>query len=312
MNSYLLESNDEVALQKTINELIKKNNFEEALISTYDLEESSLSQALEDLDTYSFLSPKKVVIIRNIETINPDSSKKELEHLYNYVANALETNLLIVVARKLNNTLKFVKDLKKNFTYLKCEVNLAEFIKDFFKDYTLESGVVRILEDYCNGDISKLNNECHKLKDFAYQTKKITKKDIYELVEMKLGDSRDLTFAFVRSLAEKNKQEALKNYKELLNYNNTEPLAIIGLIASQIRIMYQVKVLEKEHLSNKEIALKLGEKSDYRIAKTKELTHFYSEEELLKLMIKLEEIDFKSKTQDVDYNFLIDMFIINM
>lgn len=312
MNSYLLESNDEVALQKTINELIKKNNFEEALISTYDLEESSLSQALEDLDTYSFLSPKKVVIIRNIETINPDSSKKELEHLYNYVANALETNLLIVVARKLNNTLKFVKDLKKNFTYLKCEVNLAEFIKDFFKDYTLESGVVRILEDYCNGDISKLSNECHKLKDFAYQTKKIMKKDVYELVEMKLGDSRDLTFAFVRSLAEKNKQEALKDYKELLNYNNTEPLAIIGLIASQIRIMYQVKVLEKEHLSNKEIALKLGEKSDYRIAKTKELTHFYSEEELLKLMIKLEEIDFKSKTQDVDYNFLIDMFIINM
>ena len=312
MNSYLLESNDEVALQKTINELIKKNNFEEALISTYDLEESSLSQALEDLDTYSFLSPKKVVIIRNIETINPDSSKKELEHLYNYVANALETNLLIVVARKLNNTLKFVKDLKKNFTYLKCEVNLAEFIKDFFKDYTLESGVVRILEDYCNGDISKLSNECHKLKDFAYQTTKIMKKDVYELVEMKLGDSRDLTFAFVRSLAEKNKQEALKDYKELLNYNNTEPLAIIGLIASQIRIMYQVKVLEKEHLSNKEIALKLGEKSDYRIAKTKELTHFYSEEELLKLMIKLEEIDFKSKTQDVDYNFLIDMFIINM
>ena len=312
MNSYLLESNDEVALQKTINELIKKNNFEEALISTYDLEESSLSQALEDLDTYSFLSPKKVVIIRNIETINPDSSKKELEHLYNYVANALETNLLIVVARKLNNTLKFVKDLKKNFTYLKCEVDLAEFIKDFFKDYTLESGVVRILEDYCNGDISKLSNECHKLKDYAYQTKKIMKKDVYELVEMKLGDSRDLTFAFVRSLAEKNKQEALKNYKELLNYNNTEPLAIIGLIASQIRIMYQVKVLEKEHLSNKEIALKLGEKSDYRIAKTKELTHFYSEEELLKLMIKLEEIDFKSKTQDVDYNFLIDMFIINM
>ena len=127
----------------------------------------------------------------------------------------------------------------------------------------------------------------------------------------KLGDSKDLTFAFTRCLAGRDRREALNKYKELLSYN-IEPLGIIGLLASQIRIMYQVKVLEKKNLSNREIANILEEKSDYRISKTRELTRFYSEEELLKLMQDLQNIDMQCKTTDVDPNFLIELFILNI
>ena len=98
---------------------------------------------------------------------------------------------------------------------------------------------------------------------------------------------------------------------ELLSYN-IEPLSIIGLLASQIRIIYQVKILEKRHLSDREIASILEEKSDYRIKKTRELTSLYSEKELLKLMQKLSDIDYKIKTSDIDGNHLIEMFIINL
>lgn len=311
MNSYLLENSDEVAINDAIQKVIKENNFENALISTYDLEENSLTNALEDLDTYSFLSPKKVIIIKNIEALKAEENKDELEHLYKYIAKPNQDNLLIVVAKKLNNTLKMTKELKKNLTVLNIELNLSDFAKKELAGYILENGVMKMLLDYCKDDLTKLKNECRKLKDYAYQEKKITVTDIENLVVVKLGDSKDLTFAFVRSLAEKNKKDALKKYRELLDYN-IEPIAIIGLIASQIRIMYQVKVLEKEGLSNRNIADKLGEKSDYRIAKTKELTRYYSEDELLKLMIELEKIDLKTKSQDVDCNFLIDMFILNL
>lgn len=311
MNSYLLENSDEVTINDAIQKVIKENNFENALISTYDLEENSLTNALEDLDTYSFLSPKKVIIIKNIEALKAEENKDELEHLYKYIAKPNQDNLLIVVAKKLNNTLKMTKELKKNLTVLNVELNLSDFAKKELAGYILENGAMKMLLDYCKDDLTKLKNECRKLKDYAYQEKKITVSDIENLVVVKLGDSKDLTFAFVRSLAEKNKKDALKKYKELLDYN-IEPIAIIGLIASQIRIIYQVKVLEKEGLSNRSIADKLGEKSDYRIAKTKELTKYYSEDELLKLMIELEIIDLKAKSQDVDCNFLIDMFILNL
>ncbi len=84
------------------------------------------------------------------------------------------------------------------------------------------------------------------------------------------------------------------------------------MLASQIRIIYQVKLLEKRNLNDKEIANMLGERSDYRIRKTRELTGYYSETELLNLMQKLSDIDLKIKTSDIDGNSLIELFIINL
>ena len=64
-SNYLLECSDDLALSKKITEIIKKHGLEGQYQATYDLEESSLELALEDLDTYSFLSDKKIIIIRN-------------------------------------------------------------------------------------------------------------------------------------------------------------------------------------------------------------------------------------------------------
>ena len=76
--------------------------------------------------------------------------------------------------------------------------------------------------------------------------------------------------------------------------------------------MYQVKILSKRNLRDKEIADILEEKSDYRIKKTREITRMYREEELLTLMKKLSEIDLKIKTVDTNPNQEIELFIINI
>lgn len=311
MNNYLIETNDFIAQKKEIEKIIKSNNFKDATTSTYDISEVSLEGALEDLDTYSFLSSQKVVIITNIDTINQEEQEKHLKHLYKYLDNPNPDNLLIICAKKLNNTLKVTKELKKRLEYKTVELNPETFIKNELKGYYLENGVVKLLLDYCKDDITKLQNECIKLKNYKIDDAKITKQDVEEMVIEKLGDQQELTFAFTRALAEKDKKDALKKYKELLNYQ-IEPLSIIGLLASQIRIIYQVKVLSERNLTAIEMARVLQEKSDYRIKKTKELIPYYSEKELLKLMETLADMDLKIKTGDTDPNSLIELFILNM
>ncbi len=311
MHNYLLEGLDNLAIELEVNKIIKSNKFEEASKNIYDMEITTLDKALEDLDTYNFLSTKKIVEIRKIEELNQDENKEFLNHLYKYLDNPNDDNLLIIETNKLNNTLKMTKELKKKCQYVFCEENVKIFIKSSLKGYNIDNETLDLLDEFCLGDISKAYNECQKLKDYAYKEKTITKEMVLDLVVQKLGDSKDLTFAFTRSLAEKDKKKALEKYNKLLAYN-IEPVAILGLLASQIRIMYQVKVLEKKHLTNKEIATILKEKSDYRISKTKELTKYYSEDEILELMIKLGQIDVQMKSQDVDSNFLIQLFIMNM
>ena len=311
MNNYLLETTDFTALKTEIDKIIKSEKFTDALTSTYDAKELQLENALEDLDTYGFLSDKKVIIINNIDGINQEDEEKNLKHLYKYLENPNPDNLLIITASKLNNTLKVTKELKKKMKYSSVEINPENFIKNELKDYTLESGVIKLLVEYCKNDITKIENECKKLKTFNFETKKISKSDIEELVIEKLGDETELTFSFSRSLAEKNKKEALRKYKELLDYQ-IEPIAIVGLLASQIRIIYQVKTLSNQNLSPYDIAKMLGEKSDYRVKKTKELIRYYSEQELLDLMKTLSDMDIQMKTTAIDPNSLIELFILNI
>ena len=309
-NNYLLETTDHLSLQNEIAEIIKKTNFQNSAISIYDLEETLLEKALEDLDTYSFLTSNKTIIIKNIETINQDEYQKDIKHLYQYLDSPNPDNLLIITSKKLNNTLKITKELKKRCNFIQVTLNADTFAKKELKDYKLEPGVLNLLLEYCKDDITKLKNECLKLKTYKFEEKEITKKDVEDMCIEKLGDSTELTFAFSRTLAERNKKEALLKYKELLNYN-IEPYNIVGLLATQIRIIYQVKALEEKGMSNTEIAKTLDKKPFY-IQKTSELTRYYTLKELLELIIKLESIDLQIKTSDVDPNSLIELFILNM
>lgn len=307
-NNYLLESEDNYLVSVKIEELIDKCFFKDSPIHSYDMEEVPLSNALEDLDTYGLFSEKKVIVISNIESLVSEGNEKDIKHFLRYLKNSLDTILVIVIARKLNNTKKITKELKKSLEYISLTTNAVDFTKKELQGYTLENGVVRALVSYTLEDMGRLHQECEKLKLYRMDTRKISLRDVDELVIKKLGDSRDLTFEFVRALAAKDKKEALEKYHELEKYS-IDAIPLIGLLASQFLIMYQVKILEKRTNLNQEIADILGEKP-YRIQKTRELTRYYSERELRDVLRKLADMDLKIKSSDVDGNFLVELFIL--
>lgn len=310
MNNYLLENTDPIVIKNETKNLIKKNNFEGSQVSIYDIEEVPLEKALEDLDTYGFLSSKKVVIIKNIDILKYDDNKKDLDHLFKYLENSSSDNLLIIEVKKLDNKTKISKELKKKCNYIESSLNTKSFIKGQLKGYDISQDTINLLDEYCLEDITKIYNECEKLKEYRIDEKKITSEDVRELVVRKQGDTKETTFQFSRALAEKNKKEALNLFNSLLEKNN-DSIAIVGLLASQLRIIYQVKILEERNMSDREIASTLGEK-EFRIKKTRELTRLYSRDELNKLIITLSDIDLKMKTTDIDPKHLIQMFIINL
>lgn len=308
MNNYLIEGSDYISVNNKISEIIKKNDFSNASISKYDLSEGLLDDALEDLNTYGLFSDKKIVIINNFDKMDP--LLNNIEELLKYVENSSSLNLLFVVSDKYDDRKKIIKDLKKKMEFIKISTDPVEFTKSCLEGYKIENGVINLLVNNTLGDVTRLYNECNKLKTYKINDKYISKDDVEELSFKKLGDSTEITFQFSRALAEKDKKSALILYQELLNYK-IEPLSIIGLLASQFRIMYQVKSLEEKNMRNDEIASSLKEKP-YRITKTRELTRYYSKKEILDLMIKLEDIDLKIKTTSVDANTLVQLFILNI
>ena len=308
MKNYYIETDNIFSLNKKQDEIIKESNFEEATKSIYDLEETELNKALEDLDTYSFLSNKKIIIIHNIDKYKNDNN--EIDHLIKYLDNPNEDNLLILTSTKMDKKLKLYKKIKETCICINPEYNSKEIIKELLKEYKISISDIEYLIELCDEDQLKIKNECEKLKMYCIDTKKISKKEIDEIVTKKYGDSQNLVFTFVRNIAENDKKNAIKIYRELINYGR-HPLEIVSLISSQLRTLLKIKIMEEENYTKLDISKALNKKPFY-VEKQLELTRLYKLEEIRYLIKELQEIDMKMKTTDLDYNILIEMYIINI
>ena len=305
MNNYLIVYDDIYLLNSKIDEITSKD-FKDITKSIYDLDEKDLDDALLDLDTYSFLSDKKIVIIKNIENLNDD---KKTTHLINYLNSPNNDNLLILTTTKFNGTKKINKTLKEKTNFIKLESDPNTVIKNLLKDYKLEPGVINKISIYSNNNLDIIKTECDKLINYK-EDKNITVDDVEKLVVKHLGDSSNIIFDLVKYISSSDKKRALEQYKLLQEYN-IDDIGLIGLIESQLRLLEQVSIYKKEGLYKDDIATKLNI-HPYRIQKTMELLSSTNITSINNLIKNLSEIDYKVKAGLIDSKDCILMYIINI
>lgn len=309
MKNYYIETDNSFSLNKKIDEIIDKNKFNDATKSIYSLDETSLDNALEDLDTYNFLTNKKIVIIKNMDYLKADEQVDSKEHLIKYLKNPNQDNLLIITANKLDKKLKFTKAINENCECITPTYDSKDIIKEILKDYKISSIDIEYLIELCDSDLTKIKSECDKLMMYCVDSKEITKNEIDDIVTKKFGDPQSLVFSFTRFLAENNKKEAIRIYRELLDYGK-HPLEIVSLIASQLRSLLKIKILEEKY--NKKEISEIINKKEFYVEKQMQLTRLYNLNDIGELIKKLQDIDIKMKSTDLDYDMLIEMYIINI
>ncbi len=308
MNNYLIKSNAISLIDKKIDELIKEKGFDSSSVTTYDLEEDSITSLIEDADTISFLTSNKVIIGKNLSNNNLD--EKNLKTLSKYLDNPNRDVLLIFVTTNIDTRKKIVKEVINKLSLVNISTDIKEIVKNLLKDYDVEYKVINLLEEYYNEDIERLISETKKLALAFINTKKITYKDALELLVKPLNKQDSLAFDLVREIALKDKKKAVNVYNELLSYN-IESYALFGLLESQYRLLYQVKVLNKRNISYNDMASIL-EVHPFRVKKTLELIRYYTLKEISKLLKNLSDIDFKIKSGIYENDIIIDLLILNI
>ena len=308
MNNYLIKSNAISLIDKKIDELIKEKGFDSSSVTTYDLEEDSITSLIEDADTISFLTPNKVIIGKNLSNNNLD--EKNLKILSKYLDNPNSDVLLILVTTNIDARKKTVKEVINKLSLVNISTDTKALVKDILKGYDVEYRVINLLEEYYSEDLERLISETKKLALAFINTKKITYKDALELLVKPLNKQDSLAFDLVREIALKDKKKAVNIYNELLSYN-IESYALFGLLESQYRLLYQVKVLNKRNISYNDMASIL-EVHPFRVKKTLELVRYYTLKEIRKLLKNLSDIDFKIKSGVYENNIIIDLLILNI
>ena len=173
------------------------------------------------------------------------------------------------------------------------------------KNYKMSSMDINIFINRVGNNIDNIKNELDKLMLYKIDDKVINNSDIMLLTEENTDNS---VYDLVSALLKNNNSKAIKLYKNFV-MNGIDLNQIIAIIASQIRLLFQVKRLYNSGKSNDEIAKILEFKSVYRVKYLLSDSYYYSEDTLIKYLSKLSNIDRDIKINNIDGNILLELFI---
>ena len=312
---YLFYGIEDYLIQKEIDNIKQKYNIEEISISRYDLINTNIEKIIEDCEMNSMFTDKKVIIVNNSYIFTGQSKKGQIEQnlevLEKYINNPNIDTLLIFISdsEKLDERKKIVKLIKQKgiLKEFNTTTNINSIVKNFFNDYKISDSSITKLINRVSNNLPLLEEEAEKLKLYKDDTKEINDEDILKITNKNV----DLDiFKLIDNIIMKNKKVAIETYNEMIKYGE-EPIKILIMIASQIRLMYQTKLLYKKGYTEKDSASLLGI-HPYRVKLATEKGRKYTESDLLMYLDNLADLDSKIKQSNVDKKMAIELFILKI
>ena len=308
-NFYLLYGDDKAILNKEINDLKKKISINDDAVIYYDI--IDVNNIVDEALTIGMFSSNKLIIIDSTSYLSEKKEVSNIGCLEDYFNNYNSNSYLLFISNSssIDSRKKLVKLISGKGEIKKIEATsdyLIHYVKDYLDDYEISGINISYFLSRCGTNINNINNELDKLKLYKLDDKVITKDDIELLTQENMDNS---VYDLVNSLLKNDSGRAIKLYREFTE-NGMDVSQIIAIIAAQIRLLFQVKRLYNSGKSNDEIAKILEFKSVYRVKYLLSDSYYYSEDDLLKYLLKLADIDRDIKLGNVNGNTLLELFIV--
>lgn len=311
MNLFLISSSS----YNLLNEEIAKIISSEIRPITFDLEESSLDEVVEEANYVSFLGDQKYLVINNAYIFSSDSSKEDdTKVLLDYLEHPNPSTVLIFTTLKpLDERKKIVKIMKekgevivkKPFT----DKDLAKIIEDLVakagKRVSLKA-INQIIE-LCQSNYDLILQEIKKLLIYYEDKKEINDGEIALIVS---NETLISNFKFSDAVIARDIKTAFKLFDKLKE-NKEEPVMLIGLLASQYRLILTVKYYLDKKLNKADIASKL-KIHPYRVELAINSSYNYINKELFNKLSLLANLDYKIKSGQVDGYAGLEMFLLEL
>ena|SRR5690625_93576 len=252
-------------LKKHIVQAVVGSNDDENLI-TYDLEEVPIQEVVADAETYPFFGEKKLIFATNPVFLKAKPDKLPFEHdleaLQRYLNEPVDYSVLVFIApyEKIDERKKISKLLKKNAVTAACnpvkEYELNKWIKDLADNLkiSITPDAYDVMEAELTSDLYLLQNELTKLAMYVGDGGTVTKEIAEDLIAPTANSS---SLRLVDAVIERNLHKAIMIYKDLEKMKE-EPIALIGLLAYQFRMIFRVKLLRQKGYSQFQMQKQIG------------------------------------------------------
>lgn len=277
-------------LKKSAIELITNSSVTAVRELNFEIIQSQ-SITMEDIlvkaETMPFMSERRVICIQNF----PFKSKSN--ELIEYLGNPNSNSVIIFVGDEIPAFLKGCG----NITQIDCNGLSHDLTKKWVSSRFLKNGVsvtneaVELLINYSLSDFYKMESEINKLSCLVEETKKVEKRQIIEVVSPNFDYQ---IYELINSVCAKLKTDAFQMLNSILQSVNYQVVLIA--LYNHFRVMFFAKV---NSMSADELAerFKMFKFKANLVLKQK---NKFSEKDILNVLKKIGEIDYKIKTGKID------------
>ena len=307
-NNYVIVSNDKIVIDNKISKILAEINIKDIEIIKYDMSEVLISTVIEELDTYNFLSPCKLVVCYNCTFLEGEANK-EIKLLKNYLLN-FGDNYLVMVSSKVSDKKEIKELLANNVEVIDSGISSEVLVKNNLEKFKMENKTVKYFVSYCLSNNEKILNELEKIKHYKNDDPNniITVEDIDRIAIREYDED---IFDLVNAIVRRNKKLSFDIYSRIIK-KEKDTINIIASVASQIRILYSVKVLSNMKMGVEAMA-KIIDVKPRAVSIALDNCYNFSEKKLLNLLNELADIDYKSKSSSSTSGVLLfRTFLLNI
>lgn len=283
--------------------------------SSYDLHKDSMETVMEDIMMPPFLSDHKMVAITNADFLTTKKIKKDNQdaQLLSGCLDYLDDQIHLVIfndQKNFDERKKIVKTLREKakffeidaLSYYKVSDTTRKAIKK--RDCTIDDDALELLLSRKGQNLIDIVNEVEKL---CLYTKHIDRQSVEKLVAQPLDEN---VFHLSTAILNKERQKMFAIYHDLMVLNE-EPVRLIAMIASSMRLLYQVKLLDRKGYNDQEISKMLNLKP-FRLKYIRKEGQDFALDDLLQCLNQLSLLDVGIKTGKIDKKLGLELFMLKI
>lgn len=285
-------------------------------LAIYDAAATELKEVIEDCNMPPFLTDYKMVLLKNPYFLTtqkgPASLNQDGTLLEKYLKSPMESTIFVIYhnVKNFDERKKLVKLLKKETTFILMDRighhQLKSSVRNAVKrrHAVIEDDALELMLSRLPNDLMMISNEVDKLTLYAEH---ITIEDVRAVVTKPLEEN---AFELVSAIMKKDQQKAVNIYKDLM-VKNEEPVKLIVLIANQMRLLMQVKTLDRKGYNDQEIAKILGV-NPFRLRYIRADANQYDIQALMGKLNDLALLDTNIKKGMVDKGLGLELFLMKV
>ena len=273
----------------------------------FDAGEASAGTVRDAAEMLPMMSPRRLVIFRGVDKLKD----KDWEVLFPLFERPVDTTVFVLTAETLDKRKKAFKRLTEASVLVELKRPYDSQLLDWIDYLAFRQGlkVAReasaLLKQFVGANLTELNSELMKLKDYLGERLTIEPQDVLQVVSQTRVDR---IFDLTDAIGRRDRATALHSLANLLEHGQSE-VGVLAMITRHFRILSNLKDGQREGLNGPRLSTKAGI-PQFLLTQYMEQIRHWDEAKIERTFTVLQDTDRALKSSGVPSHVWLENFVL--